>query len=409
MSLRPNTVTIVSNGHGEDVIGAALAAALLRLEPTLSLRAFPLVDAGEPYAAMGVARLGPQRALPSGGFMMHSWAYFQADLRAGYLGLTLQQLRALATTRSDVLVVVGDVYAQALAALSRARFRAVLQPLVSAHHRQPGRSQPPVHRFFMERISYPERALMRHLADVVYLRDEATAAWLRDLGLGQALALGNPMVDRAAGQPLPGLPTGPAIGLLPGTRAHTPAALQRMASAVALLPSAIGLVAWSGGEVPSLEGWLPEPGLPALLGRIAALRRGDSRLWLLEGRFGDVLASVSVVIGTAGTANEQAAARGLPVVSFPLEPHYTPAYLANQQRLLGAALAVVEGRPPAIAAAVQAFLSDAAARSRAAEDGRRRMGGPGGGLAIAQDLLERCRKRGLLLPPSTLKRSPGPL
>lgn len=382
------SVTIVSNGHGEDVIGASLATTLRELAPALKLRAFPLVDDGAPYGSAGIERLGPCRVMPSGGFTMHSPSNFVADLRAGFASMTVAQVVALARLRSDALVIVGDVYAQALAAFSRARFRAVMQPLVSAYHASEGGAAP-ANRFFMERISYPERALMRHLADVVYTRDEATAAWLRERGVPRALALGNPMVDRAAGRPLAALQGRAVVALLPGTRAHTPLALVRMAEVMARLPDLTGLVAWSGGPLPDLPGWSEDDSGAAMDGRVRALRCGSSRLWVLEGRFGDVLASAQVALGTAGTANEQAAARGVPVVSFALPPHYTPAYLANQKRLLGEALTVTAADPPAVAAAVERLMVDAPLRARAARAGRQRMGAPGGSDAIVRDLLRR--------------------
>ena len=385
------SITIVSNGHGEDVIGAALAQALQGLAPAVTIRAFPLVDEGGAYRAHAIDTLGPCRALPSGGLTMHSATSFVADVRAGFVGMTLSQLAGLTRLHSDVVVVVGDLYAQALAAFTRASFRAVVQPLVSAYHRAGG-GRPRPNRYFMERISYPERALMRHLASVVYARDDATAAWLGAHGVRHALSLGNPMVDLAAGRPLEGARGRRTVALLPGTRAHTPDALARMAEALKRLPAATGLVAWQAGAVPGLPGWERDEGAPPLRGRVAALRHGASRLWVVEGRFGDVLASARVAIGTAGTANEQAAARGVPVVSFPVEPSHGRTFLENQKRLLGDALTLCGGEPAEIAAAVRALLGDEAAWEQASRAGRRRMGAPGGSRAIARDLLERAAR-----------------
>lgn len=390
------SLTIVSNGHGEDVIGAAVARELALLAPGLGIRAFPLVDDGSSYHALGVERLGPCRVMPSGGFTMHSLAYLLADLRAGFASMTVRQIAGLARLRSDVLLIVGDIYAQALAAPSHARVRAVLQPLVSAHHLSGGGAPSP-NRFFMERISYPERALMRRLADVVYARDEATASWLRARGVTRALSLGNPMVDRADGTPLTELPPGPAVALLPGTRSYATLALDRMAEAMMRLSGVTGLVAWSGGRLPDLAGWREDVVEPRPAGLTRALRRGESRLWLLEGRFADVLASAQLAVGTAGTANEQAAAVALPVVSFALPPHYTAAFLANQRRLLGEALIVTAGGAGAIAATVRGLLEDAELRARCGRAGAARMGAAGGSRRIAEDLLRRAG----LLPAAT--------
>lgn len=391
---RPLEVVIVSNGHGEDVIGASLAGALLELAPTLRVRAFPLVDDGAAYDARGIDRLGPCRTMPSGGFMMHSPALFLSDVRAGFVGMTLRQMAGLARLRCDVLVVVGDVYGQALATLARARFRAVLQPLVSARHFT-GARPPAANRFFMERLSYPERALMRHRAAVVYARDEPTALWLRRHGVPHAAWLGNPMMDGAGGTPLSGLPPGPVVALLPGSRRFASRALVRMAEALVELPGAVGLVAWSGGALPELPGWVAARP-PASLHGAHAFEAAASRLIVVEGRFGDVLASARVALGTAGTAQEQAAGVGLPVVSFPLEPHYTRAFLNNQKRLLGEALTVVEGTPGAVATALRRLLRDDDLRARLGSEGARRMGPAGGSARIAHDLL---RRSGTQAPP----------
>ena len=144
--------------------------------------------------------------------------------------------------------------------------------------------------------------------------------------------------------------------------------------------------------MPALPGWEEDRGAAPVSGRVAALRRGATRLWVVEGRFGDVLASARIAIGTAGTANEQAAARGVPVVSFPLEPSYGLAFLLNQKRLLGEALTLSDPEPGAIAAAARGLLGDDEARVRAGRIGRQRMGAPGGSRAIALDLLERASR-----------------
>ena len=169
-----------------------------------------------------------------------------------------------------------------------------------------------------------------------------------------------------------------------------------MAAALARIGPVLGVVAWTGGALPPLRGWEVVPAPSRMPGLTAALRRGSSQLWLLEGRFGDVLASADLALGTAGTGNEQAAGLGLPVVSFPLEPHYTRAFLDNQRRLLGPALRVVADDPGAVAAALAELAGDAAMRRRVGAEGRRRMGPGGGSSAIASDVVARLRALRLL-------------
>lgn len=102
-----------------------------------------------------------------------------------------------------------------------------------------------------------------------------------------------------------------------------------------------------------------------------------------------MLGAADLVLSTSGTASEQAAALGRPVVAFPVPPSYTGAFLANQRRLLGEALTVSSAEPAALAAALSELWRDPARYAAAAAAGRDRMGPPGGVRAIAEDILRR--------------------
>ena len=389
------TLTLLSNGHGEDVVAVELVRALRQRRPDLRLQAFPIVDTGSAYQAADVPLLGPRRALPSGGFAFHSLEYLWRDLRAGLLPLTLAQLRALRRLDTDVLLVVGDIYAQALSAFVRTRARFVVQPLVSAWLSRGFDPRRP-NRLLMENITYLERALMRHLATQVYLRDAPTAAMLCRHGLSHVQALGNPMLDALKGTPIAALADEPfVVALLPGTRLHTPKALSLMLDALGRLERVTAVVAWAGAALPPLPGWERRDGGDET-GLLVSLLRGGAAVHLYEGRFADVLASADLVIGTAGTANEQAASLGLPLLSFALPPHYTEAYTRNQKRLLGAALTLVEADPRRIAEQVEQLRGDPGRRAAALRSGRQRMGQPGGARAIVDDLLQRAVRLGVL-------------
>ncbi|HEX7021301.1 MAG TPA: hypothetical protein VF171_00490, partial [Trueperaceae bacterium] len=253
-------VTFLSNGHGEDAIGALLAREFHAQCPTLALRAFPTVDEGGAYERAGVPVLGPRRVMPSGGFLFHSAELFLADLRAGFLPMTLQQLRSLRQLDTDMLIVIGDVVALAMSALVRSPARYYVQPLVSVHHATPAAHRP--NRLFMERFTGIERALIRRLVKHTYVRDAPTATHLHALGLRQVSSLGNPML--AAHDPHARLPElglrRPVVGMLPGTRRHAAASLTVMLQALASWPQAHGVVAWAGGMLPPLEvaGWCPQ-------------------------------------------------------------------------------------------------------------------------------------------------------
>ncbi|MFO7545376.1 MAG: lipid-A-disaccharide synthase-related protein [Trueperaceae bacterium] len=374
---------IVSNGHGEDTIGARLAVRLRTLVPELELSAFPLVGTGERYQAEGVHVEGPRRRLPAEGLTMHHPQLLWRDLRAGVVGLTVRQMVWLRRARPDAVLVVGDAFAQALASLVPAP-RRVLQPLVSVHHGV-GAPRPPLARTFMERILAPERLLMQR-ADRVYTRDAPTAAHLSELGVAHATYLGNPMMDDLAAEPLDLPGDGPVVALLPGSRDYARHSVRTMLVALARLGRVRGLVAWALSDLPELpQGWRADDTTQPPSAS-AVWRAGETSVTWLCGRFAEVLASADAAIGTAGTANEQAAGLGIPVVAFAVPPAYGEAFVANQARLLGGALRVVAAEPERIADALRSALSDGDHRDAARTVGPARMGGPGGGDAIAADV-----------------------
>ena len=95
-----------------------------------------------------------------------------------------------------------------------------------------------------------------------------------------------------------------------------------------------------------------------------------------------------MALGTAGTAHEQAAALGVPVIGFPVPPHYSAAFLANQKRLLGRALQVVSAQPQLLAGELDRLLQPGPERDGALADGRQRMGAAGGSQSIALEILQ---------------------
>jgi uncharacterized protein (TIGR03492 family) len=385
--------TILSNGHGEDAIGAGLVRVLQKKPSPYTFQAYPTVDSGNAYEGLGVEILGPRRVMPSGGFLLHHPALLVKDLRAGFLSMSWQQLRSLRGLKTDVLLTIGDVYALMLSSLVSAERRFYLQPLVSSYHRA-NRSREVwlrPNRFFMETFSAPERLLMRRNIEHIYVRDKLTAEVLRGFGLNNVSALGNPMLDALKGAGLGVSLKPPVVALLPGTRAHAPSSLLTMLKSLSLWPQATGVAAWAGGALP---GRWPAPWIfkgHGQAGALGVLEQGEQRVYLFEGRFADVISSAHLALGTAGTANEQAASLGLPVVAFRVPPLYTEAYLHNQKRLLGAALTLAEPRAPAIAAALQRLWHDPELYARAAEEGKARMGAPGGSEAIAKDILSRLK------------------
>lgn len=362
----------LSNGHGEDVIGSRLALQLAKLLPQADLRAFPLVGSGHAWRDAGLPVLGEARDLPAGGLTFHSLNNFVSDLAAGLTGVTWRQFLDLRRQEADAALVIGDIWALALSMLLQVpkERRFALQTLVSV--RQPGRLSPA--RLFMERITAPERLLQRSRTARVWLRDAETAEWLRQRAVPQAAYAGSFLTDRA--DP----PVGTGVLLLPGSRAWAERSLALLLQTAALVPEESFAVAWARPELPKElpQGWV-------LTGDL--LTDGKVTVRFRRGEFEALLAESRAALGTAGTAVEQVAAAGLPVLTFELPGLHTRAFLVNQQRVLNGALHLAaSGQPNVLARDLRRMLADRTASEAAREAGLRIAGKPGGLARIAAEI-----------------------
>ncbi|MDZ7707192.1 MAG: lipid-A-disaccharide synthase-related protein [Trueperaceae bacterium] len=381
MTRRPRLL-LLSNGHGEDIVAARLARELHEIRPDVDLRAFPTVGPGRAYRGGPARRVGPLRSLPSEGLTFERHDVLGADLRAGLVAMTLAQARDLRAIRTEVVVAVGDVWIEALGTLPRARRRYAVQTLLSV--RMAGERRRWGIGAFRERFTLVERLLLRASYRRVYLRDDASADALRGRGVRQARSVGNPMMDGLDVAPLP-LRRGdhPCVVLLPGSRRYANDALTVMLDALTRLRSVVAVLPWAGDATPTAPaGWSTSDGP---LG--GPVWHRDGAVVHVAGRFEEALAWAELAIGTSGTAHEQAAGRGVPVIAFPCGPSYRPSFLARQRRLLGDAVEIVAADGGVVADAVRSLAAQPDELRRRAQVGRDRMGPAGGARRIAAEVL----------------------
>jgi hypothetical protein len=357
-------VLFVSNGHGEAAIAARIAGELRALG---DMRTEHLALVGHEFGDADFVDVGPQRAMPSGGLVaMGNVRAFAGDVRAGFFAHLMHQLSFLrrAHSRYALVVAVGDVYALLLARVAR-------RPVVFV-----GTAKS----VFVAPYGPVERRVLRG-ARAVFVRDEATASALRTQGV-DAHAPGNVIVDLLATAARYDWGTAKhRIALLPGSRDAA------YADAAALAAVARGVMARVPGTVVALS---IAPGLDAV--RFAETLAGEPPIPGWQGELGALVADASIVLGQAGTANEAAAAHGVPVVALDRGEARTSAwYRMRQGRLLGDALTVVSGDAQSAADAVAALLLDAPRRARMGAAGKQRMGGAGGARAIAAAIAELAR------------------
>jgi uncharacterized protein (TIGR03492 family) len=381
-------VLIVSNGHGEAAISGYIAEAIRARNARASVEHLPLVgsasDLGWPPT------VGPTRAMPSGG-LVTNWNVrnFAGDVRAGLLRLFAEQHRFLRKqAKRGVVVAVGDVFCLWMSLASR-------RPVVFVATAKSDYVSP---------HSAIERRIMRKAA-AAFVRDPMTARSLQHHRVPARYA-GNLMMDGIipSGVDLGVDGSAVRLGVLPGSRADAPrvcAAMYARVLAVSRLlrprnrqVQAFFSIAPGVDPAQVIESLRSAGAVIHETARDATVigRSNDDSLEMVmaANAFGDVLAASQIILGQAGTANEQAAGFGRPVIAA-LEPGETAErmqwYRMRQKRLLGDALLVVPPQPDAFAREVVALMDDSERQAAMSRAGKERMGAAGGSAAVADSVL----------------------
>ncbi len=379
------SILMLSNGHGEDIIGAALLRDLLEKESGLWVRVLPIVGQGNAYKDLPVKLLGPLKKLPTGGFMRQNLKNFYKDLKGGLLGHTYEQIQVLRQVRNeiDLVICVGDVLLVLLAGLF------VKKPMVFL---------PTAKSEYITGHYTIEKRLMRKHANLVLPRDEKTAKVLAEFGV-EARFVGNAMMDsfKISGRDFDLDNDARVVGILPGSRDEAYQNMKTILKVIERLESLKVdkmeyLVALANQiSLERLErkaneiGWkmirpnesdqtrLPD-GVVALL--VSPI---NITINLTKGSFGDLLEKSEIFIGLAGTANEQAVGMGKPLVAFATDgAQFNKKFVKAQKKLLGDSISVVEPIPEKIAEELLVILYDQDKYQRMAKIGEERLGPKGG-------------------------------
>ncbi len=366
---------MVSNGAGEDAIAMRVAAHL----EGYSLHALPVVGHGSAYREPVVV-VGPRRRFSSQGLILESLGRLLQDLREGLVLHHLRQLWFLRQQRDRyrLFVAVGDLFPVILLGL------AGLKPVVFI-----GTAKSVYHHAY----SWLELRLLRFWTQLCLTRDEPTAEQLRRAELA-ARWVGNAMMDELvmAGVELPGDPELPGLTLFPGSREPAYRDFAFQVQVVEELFAAGFAVQAMVALAPAIDPERLAQSCPRYRFRLtegpvvgSLEREGRPPILFCRGILGDLLERSEVAFGQAGTANEQAAGAGVPVVAC--EPGGETGlgwYRSRQKGLLGEALRVV--KPADAAAELRELYRNSIERKRRGEIGRERMGPPGGAARMAAEL-----------------------
>lgn len=386
-------VLFVSNGHGEDDIACKVLDQLRPLvEPGLSIEAWPMVGSGQAYRDRGIAIAGPSNTLPGEGFGTLSLSLFLRDLRSGFIATHWRQLRYMRAVqgRYRLLVGVGDIVPLTAAWLGKTPM-AFIACAKSAYYGG------------LDGQTGAERSLMRNQCVAVFPRDVRTAAGLIENGV-PCQYLGNPMMDGL-------MPTNPQrftghdtinIAMLAGSRQDaTDNALFLLQAARRLSQTEVqaanlrflfachpavdlSLVATAATTLDA--GWVQtvwDNQMGPMDDYLCLQNANGSKALLIRGALADILHSARLVVGLAGTANEQAIGLGIPLVTLPGAGNQGKSYVRMKMRFFGDAAIAVTRNPDDVAQTVATLLADPERCKRMAVAGRERMGAPGASLAIA--------------------------
>ena len=371
----------VTNGHGEQAIAARIAT---ELDTIGDFQMDHLSLVGDDVAASALLRpVGPRRKMPSGGLIaMGNVRNFLQDLRAGLATHTFAQLRYLRSIndRYDLAAAVGDTFAYVMTRRAAAKKTVFVGTAKSV---------------YVARYGPGELRALRS-ADAIFVRDAATANDLCARG-AQASAPGNVIVDLFDEDTESSTIAGNTLAIFPGSRESAYGDAVFAASVVRTLKKKLPYVRASLSIAPGLDaqrfaqvlrddGWdvlsMSAPSNPFTL---AVGHEVVITAW--TGSPGAMLKDAQLVLGQAGTVNEAAAARGIPVVAF----HRSSSanwYRRRQRGLLDGALMVMTGSENSVAGQLLSLLRDESRRRAMSAIGRDRMGPPGGARSIALRLSE---------------------
>lgn len=386
-SMERNYILFISNGYGEDTIAASIIRKIRERDCSLDILCLPLVGEGKVYEKLDVTIIGPRRLMPSGGMIPEKAGNLVKDVFGGLVRLTIEQICAIRRVKKEVVmnVAVGDIYPVIISALFSRR------PIVMVGTAKSD---------YFYRYNGFEKYFMRSCCQVVFPRDEITAESLRKDGIN-AQWVGNAMMDSLEFTDEDFSLTGeyPCVGILPGSRDFTYRDIVVLMGAVeelwALFDKKVFFVMALAGstDVELLarsiadSGWKRKNtcGKP----HMHEFVKDGIRVLAAKDKFGDVLIHSHIIVGQAGTGNEQAVGMRKPVVTFDSSGRENLGWYRKRQKgLLGDSISVVQKDKVSVAREVFAILNDRVRYERMGEIGYERMGPAGAADRIAAYIID---------------------
>jgi len=358
-------ILFITNGHGEDLVAAQIIDELNHKK--LKIDVMPVVGDGRIFRKLNVKIIGPKNLLPSGGFGLRNYGYLFRDLFSGLIPNTIEQMRVLNKNKWEYSLVIGigDAVPIIYSILTGCRV-IIIGMNKSEHYRKLGFN-----------YLWAEKWLLKKYCKLILARDEKTAKALRSFGI-KSLYVGNPMMDMGIDKIRnPKSEIRNTIGFLPGTRQDAYNNIEDFYK-----------IAWNIRKLDKkIRFILSFPGTLDI-SHLKKIKKPDSVKIEISRDFNKVLARSTIVIGLAGTANEQAAGLGIPVIAFPGRgAQFNSRFAHGQKELLGNSLLLLPRRSQLIAKEAVDLIHNRKRMKRMGKAGIKRMGRPGASKKISNIIM----------------------
>lgn len=374
-------ILFVSNCFGEDRAASFIAFELKKLsEESYNIFGASLISNALDYKNKDIEVIYSSEIPPSGGFPTKSFKGFFIDLFSGSFKSIFHFKKKLSEFNGqiDVLFVVGDVFLLYISKSSLKPKKTIFLALAKSN-------------YFMPHY-WVEKLYIKKNADFVLTRDEYTMQNLKRSGIN-AYFLGNPLVD-GINKPdsyLLNIPGGVRIiGILPGSRKEATRNFEIILKIIEKLKNLniLFLTALSDNlDYESFIDVLKKNEYSIQISSIVSAKK-ENTIIIAKGLFTEIIHRAELIIGLAGTANEQAAAIGKPVISFVgsgVQSNYRR--MKEQEKLLGGAAKFVKKHED-VAKEIIYLLNNNKEILRRGKIGRERMGGSGASKNIAEFLIK---------------------
>ena len=380
-------ICVIANGYAEEIMASKLMSEIRKeLQTQNKLESFQfvggsLVSSGRWYEEEQFATFFTGGMTPSGGFPTRSLRGFLSDLGAGAFFTPFRfknVIKGWSKYNLDIIIVVGDFLLMTLTI-----------PALKNNKNVPMVFIPTAKSDYIQAHFKIEKKFIKKYATISFPRDKITTDDFLEYGIN-AQSCGNLMQDLLD----PKAPTitskEPVIALLPGSREESYGNLEMMLS---LLPDIKTPIHWAFVQAGSLkketinEVFLHKDWKCADLNAdVPIWGKNAQKVYCYPSTMFDTVALSCIFgISLAGTAGEQIAGLGKPIIGFKgTGPQSTKRRMDDNAKLLGESFIYVENYPTEVITEIKKLINNSQERDRLGAIGISHMGNSGATTSIAQ-------------------------